>query len=156
MEFTPEPSYPEQKTYDEMVPVRVGALNSSLIYPKAFVLASGATLTPLGTVQIDGHRCLKIEVLQKDKTEKIYLYSRLDLKNLVIVDQELETKQSTIQRLNNTSLEASDALVEIPAGFKAIEHDTWARVESAKVTYKGKPSRDFGVFRAPEASYSSG
>jgi hypothetical protein len=141
--------YPEGKVYDDMVPVRLDSLDGSLLYPKAYALNSATTLTALGTVEVDGHRCLKIEVLQKDKAEKIYLFAALDLKNLVIVNQSFGPKVGTIQKLSNVSLGAPDALVEIPVDFKPIEHVRWTKLESAQVIYKHKSSKDFAVFRAP-------
>lgn len=141
--------YPQGKLYDEMVPSRIGALDASLIYPKAFALDSPASLVALGTVEVDGHKCLKIEVLKRDHAEKTYLYAALDLKNLIIVNQTLGNKTGTIQQLANVSLEVPDGLVDIPAGFKPIERVRWTKVESARVTYKGRPSKDYCVFRAP-------
>jgi hypothetical protein len=141
--------YPQARLYDEMVPLRLDASDGTLLYPKAYALKSTATLTALGTAEIDGHRCLKLELLQQDKTEKIYLFAALDLKNLVIVDQSLGQKVRTVQKLTNVSLDAPEALVEVPADFKPIEHVRWTKVESAQVIYKNQPSKDFGVFRAP-------
>jgi hypothetical protein len=112
----------------------------------------------LGTVQIDGHKCIKIEALEEGKPNQTYLYAATDLQNLVLVAQVLAPKSeavhslrfvASVQRLRNVSLEVPDNLVEIPPGFKPIEHDTWTKVESAKVTYNNRPSQDFGVFRAP-------
>jgi hypothetical protein len=141
--------YPNGKVYDEMQPSRVSAVDASLLYPKPFALGGGATLLALGTTEFDGHRCLKIEVMQKDRTEKVYLYAALDLKNLIVVKQELGPKQGSIQKLTKVSLEVPDALIEIPSDYKPIAHDKWTKIESAKVTYKDKVSKDYGVFRAP-------
>jgi hypothetical protein len=141
--------YPENKVYDEMVPVRLDSSESSLIYPKAFALNPATTLTALGTVEVDGHRCLKIEVLEKGSAAKVYLFAALDLKNLIIVNQSIGPKVSTIQRLSSVTFDATDALVELPPNFKPIEHVRWAKMESARVRYKGEPSKDYGVFRAP-------
>jgi len=71
------------------------------------------------------------------------------LKNLLLVVQTIAPKRSAVQRLRNISLEVPDSLVAIPSDFKPIEHDSWKKVESAKVIYKGRPSKDYGVFRAP-------
>ena len=54
-----------------------------------------------------------------------------------------------IERLGNVSLEVPTNLVEIPSDYRSIEHDRWIKVETATVTYKGNPPKDFGVFRAP-------
>jgi hypothetical protein len=53
------------------------------------------------------------------------------------------------ERLSNITLQVADDLVDIPADFKPIDHVRWTKLESAKVTYNGKPSKDYGVFRAP-------
>src|SRR5258707_11638032 len=132
-----------------MQPSRVSAVDPSLLYPKPFALGEGVTLLALGTTEFDGHRCLKIEVMQKDRTEKVYLYAALDLKNLIVVKQELGPKQGSIQKLTKVSLEVPDALIEIPSDFKPIAHDKWTKMESAKVTYKDKVSNDYAGFRAP-------
>jgi hypothetical protein len=87
--------------------------------------------------------------VRKGKPEKFYFYAARDLKNLVIVAQIIEPKRSTLQRLSNISLDVPDSLVQVPPDYKPIEHDRWAKLESAKVTYKGKASKDFVVFRAP-------
>jgi hypothetical protein len=54
-----------------------------------------------------------------------------------------------VQMLKNISLEVPASLVEIPPDYKSIEHDRWSKVETARITYKGRPSKDFGVFQAP-------
>lgn len=150
--------YPESKVYDEMVPPRVTSSGSGLLNPRALALQSSVTLTPLGTVPIDGHKCIKIEALEEGNPNKTYLYAATDLKNLVIVARVLAPKSddvhslrfvASVERLRNVSLDAPDSLVEVPPGFKSIEHDKWNKLESAKVTYKNRPSKDFGVFRAP-------
>lgn len=142
--------YPQSKVYDDMLPPRGGSADGSLSNPKALALQSDVTFTALGTVQIDGHKCVKIEALRKDKPEKIYFYAASDLQNLVIVAQIIAPKRSSVERLRNVSLQVSDSLFEIPPDFKPIGHDRWTKLESAKLTYKGKPSKDYGVFRAPE------
>jgi hypothetical protein len=53
------------------------------------------------------------------------------------------------QTLSNISLQVPSSLVEIPPDYKPVEHDRWTKVQTAKVTYKGKPSKDYGVFRSP-------
>jgi hypothetical protein len=71
------------------------------------------------------------------------------LKNLVIVAQIVGPKRSTLQRLGNISLDVPDSLVQIPPDYKSIAHDRWLKLENAKVTYGGKISKDFVVFRDP-------
>jgi hypothetical protein len=98
---------------------------------------------------LGNHKCIKIEAVRKDKPEKIYLYAARDLKNLIIVAQVLNPPRGFVQTLSNISLEVPDSLVAIPPDYKPIEHDRWTKVETAKVIYNGKPSKDYGVFRAP-------
>jgi hypothetical protein len=141
--------YPQAKVYDEMVPPRVGSADGSPLNAKALALDSDITLTALGTEQIEGHKCIKIEAVTKDRPEKVYLYSAQDLMGLTIVVQVIVPKRSTVQRLHSVSLEVPDGLVEIPPDYKPIEHEKWTKLESAKLTYQGKPSKDYGVFRAP-------
>jgi hypothetical protein len=141
--------YPNAKVYDEFEAARGGLANGALFNPKALALESDETLAALGTVQIDGHKCIKLEAAQPGKPEKTYLYVALDLKNLAIVSQIIGQKRSMTERLANVSLEVPANLVEIPSDYKPIEHDRWTKVETAKVIYNDKSSKDFGVFRAP-------
>ncbi len=141
--------YPQAKAYDDLESPRGGSADSSPINPLVLALEPDTTFTALGTIEIDGHKCLKVEAMRKGKPQKIYLYAARDLKNLVIVAQVIEPRRGMVQRLANISLEVPMSLVEIPSDYKPVEHDRWAKVETAKVTYKGRPSKDFGVFRAP-------
>ena len=141
--------HPEKKVYDDILPPREGLEDGDVFDPRVLGLESEASFAALGTVQIDGHKCVKIEVARKGEREKIYLYAALDLKNLVLIAQRIGQNRGMAERLRNISFDVSDNLVEIPSDFKPIEHDKWTKVESAKVTYNGKPSEDCGVFRAP-------
>lgn len=141
--------FPEGKAYDDFEPPRGGSADSTPIDPRALAKESETTFTALGTRVIDGHNCLKIEAVRQAKPEKFYFYAARDLKNLVIVTQLVEEKRSTLQRLANISLDVPESLVQIPPDYKLIEHDRWVKLENAKVTYGGKPSKDFVVFRAP-------
>lgn len=140
----------EAKAYDDMEPTRdQSASGSSPFNPKTIAEESDVTFTALGTVMLSEHKCIKIEAARKGKPEKIYLYAARDLKNLIIVAQVLNPPRGFVQTLSNISLEVPDNLVEIPADYKPIDHDRWTKVETAQLTYGGKPSKDFGVFRAP-------
>jgi hypothetical protein len=142
--------FPQAKTYDDLEPPRYESANSSEPFnPKTLALEATVTYKVLGTVMIDGHRCIKIEATRQEKPKKIQLYAARDLRNLFIVAQVLDPPRRFVQRLSNVSLEVPDALVEIPRDYKPIEHDRWTKVETAKVAYKGKPSKDYGVFRSP-------
>jgi toxin ParE1/3/4 len=138
------------KTYDDLEPVRYERANSSQPFnPATLAQETGTTFEALGTVTIEGHSCIKIKATQKGKPATIYLYAARDLKNLVIVAQFVDPPRRFVQRLSNISLEVPDSLVEIPPDFKPIQHDRWEKVETARVTYKGRQSKDYGVFRAP-------
>ena len=136
--------------YNEMEPARDESADGSRPFnPRTLAEEPGVTFASLGAVMIDGHRCLKIEAVRKGRPEKIYLYAARDLKDLIIVGQVLEPPRGFVQRLTNVSLEVPDELVTIPPDYRPIEHDRWTKVETARVTYKGRPSKDFVVFRAP-------
>jgi hypothetical protein len=140
----------ETKLYDDMEPADDETAGGARPFdPRTLADERGVTFNSLGTTVIDGHKCLKIEAVRKDKSEKIYLYAALDLKNLIIVGQALDPPRGLVQRLGNVSLEVPDSLVEIPPDYKPIEHDRWTKVETARVTYKGRESKDFVVFRSP-------
>lgn len=151
--------YPQGKVYDDMLPPSSGGITEGQVFsPGDLALESDIAFTALGTIQLGGHNCIKIEAAPKDNPARIYLYAARDLKNLVLVAQVLWPKSPTentlhtvalVQRLRNISLDVPDGLVEIPSDFKPIEHDKWTKVETAKVAYGGKPSKDFGVFRGP-------
>ena len=141
--------FPKAKAYDDFESPRGGSADHTPFNPGALAKESDVTFTALGTRMIDGHNCLKIEAVRKNKPEKFYFYAARDLKNLVIVVQKLEPRRNTVQRLGNISFDVPDSLVQIPPDYKPIEHDRWVKLENAKVTYGGKPSNDFVVFRAP-------
>lgn len=141
--------FPKTKIYDDYVPPRGGSLDDPPIDAPAVARENDATFTALGTVAIDGHHCIKIEVRRKTTQDKYYFYVARDLKNLAIVIQLVQQNRSTIQKLTNISLEVPDSLVHIPADYKSIEHDRWTKLENAIVTYKGKPAKDATVFRSP-------
>jgi len=142
--------FPKAKAYDDFESARGGSADSTPINPSALALENDVTFTALGTRVIDGHNCLKIEATRKGKPEKFYFYAARDLRNLVIVTQIVEPKRGTLQRMGNISLDVPDTLVQIPPDYKPIEHDRWVKLENAKVTYGGKASKDFFVFRAPD------
>lgn len=142
--------FPEAKTYYELEPARYESVNTSEPFnPKTLALEAHVTYKVFGAVIIDGYRCIKIEATRKERPKTIHLYAARDLRNLIIVAQVVDPPRSFVQRLSNVSLEVPDALVEIPRDYKPIERDRWTKVETAKVAYKGKPSKDYGVFRSP-------
>lgn len=141
--------FPQSKSYDDYESPRGGSADRAPINPSALAKEDGVSFTALGTRVIDGHNCLKIEATRHGKPEKFYFYAALDLKNLVIVAQIVEPRRGTIQRLSNISLDVPDTLVQIPPDYRPIERDRWVKLENAKVTYGGKASKDFVVFRAP-------
>ena len=141
--------FPKVKKYDEFQSEQGGSADSTPIHPRALAQEENVTFKALGTRVIDGHHCIKIEAARKGKPEKFYFYAARDLKNLVIVAQIIESARSTVQRLANVSFEVPESLVQIPSDYEPIEHDRWVKLENARVTYKGKASKDFVVFRAP-------
>jgi hypothetical protein len=143
--------YPQAKLYNDMVPPKEES--DYLFNPASLAVQPPNTFTSLGTVQFGGETCIEIEVAQPDSPEKIYLYAAPNLRNLILVSRIVAPKRSTIQRLTNVSFEVADSLVEIPTDFKSVQHDRWVKDETATVTYKNKPSKDFGVFRAPGGEF---
>ena len=141
--------FPKVKKYDGFEAAKGGSADTTPINPQALAQEENVTFKALGTRLIDGHHCIKIEATRNGKPEKFYFYAARDLKNLVIVAQIIEPTRSTIQRLANVSFEVPDNLVQIPPDYESIEHDRWVKLENARVTYKGKASKDFAVFRAP-------
>jgi hypothetical protein len=140
---------PRNKVYDDLLPSRGDGSASGVPYPKMLAADANIVFTALGTTPINGHKCIKIEAAQEGKPVKIYFYAAPDLKNLVIASVLISPQRQVRQSLNNISLDIADGLVQIPPDYSAIPHDRWTKVESAKVTYKGQPSNNFGVFRAP-------
>jgi hypothetical protein len=139
--------YPQAKIYND---IETGVGDDLLGFEaKTLSNESDVTLTALGTLIIDGHKCIKIQATRKDHPEIIFLYSAEDLKYLIIASQFLNLPRGSVQKLSNISLNVPDSLFEIPSGYQGIEHRQWTKVENAKVSYGGKQSRDFGVFRSP-------
>ena len=142
--------FPERKAYDDKETTRdESATGFTPFDPRTLALEPDVSFKALGAVIIDGHRCIKIEAKRKGKPEEIYLYAARDLKNLIIAAQISNPPRGYIQRLSNISLEVPVSLVEVPPDYKPVEHDRWTRLETASVKYKGRASKDFGVFRAP-------
>lgn len=141
--------YPDAKAYDEMVRTRLGSVSESLLYPQSMALDPSVSFTALGTTDVSGHRCLKIEAARDAQSAKTFLYVAPDLKNLAVASVDVHEHATTTQRLSNISLDVPDSLVEIPSDYKPIEHVRWVRLESVKLTYDGQPAKDFRVFRAP-------
>lgn len=140
--------YPAQKVYDDMLPPRDGWAQGGAIDPKSLAREPDLTFTATGTVDLDGHKCLKIAAQRKRRKEQIDLYVALDLKNLLLAVRTSIGDNSTSQRLRNVSLDVPDTLFKIPPAYKPIERDQWTKID-AKVTYGGKTPEKFGVFRAP-------
>lgn len=141
--------YPPAKTFDDMEPSRGLGNTSGIEYPKSAAADSEIVLTSLGTVQVGEHKCIKIEAGIEGKPTKIYYYLATDMKNLVIASQLTSPQRNVGQSLSNISFDVPDDLVQVPSDYSAIPHDRWTKVDTAKVIYKGKPSNNFGVFRAP-------
>ncbi|HLK04354.1 MAG TPA: hypothetical protein VKT53_07930 [Candidatus Acidoferrum sp.] len=141
--------YPDAKAYDEMVRTGLGSVSETLLYPQSMALDPSVSFTALGTTDVSGHRCLKIEAARDAQLAKTFLYVAPDLKNLAVASMDVDEHATTTQRLSNISLDVPDSLVEVPSGYKPIEHVRWVRLTSAKLTYDGRPAKDFRVFRAP-------
>jgi hypothetical protein len=126
--------------------------NGHPIDPKLLPLQKGATFVGLGTQTIDGHKCLKIEAKIPDQNAQVFLYAAEDLKYLIIAAQVLNPPRGAIQRLQNISLDVPPGLVEIPPNYRPLAKHKWSRVDSALVSYDGKPAKDFSVFRSDDGN----
>jgi hypothetical protein len=143
---------PDRKLYDDLEPAGDESVGGARPFnPRTLAEEPGVTFSSLGTVSIGAHKCIKIQAVRKDKggAEKIYLYAARDLKDLIIVARVEAPPRVFTQALYDISLDVPDSLVEIPPDFKPAEHDRWTKVETATVTYKGRPLKDCGVFRSP-------
>ena len=141
---------PATKTYDDFLPPRYDSVNSEPLDSAILVLDADRTFTSQGTVLIDNHKCLKIESKSKNNSEqKIFLYAARDLDNLIIFTQVISPRRRMGQQLNNVSLKVPADLVEIPADYKPVEHDRWTKLETAKVTWKGRPPKGYKVYQSP-------
>lgn len=138
--------YPQVKVYND---IETGVSDLLGFDAKALANESDVTFTALGTMIIDGHKCIKIQATRKDHPEKIFLYSAEDLKYLIIASQVLNQPRGSVEKLINISLNVPDSLFEIPSDYRGVEHRRWTKVENAKVRYGGKQSKDFVVFRSP-------
>lgn len=137
------------KTFEE-TPIRTELIlgNGHPINSQDLASQKGVKFIALGTQIIDGHKCLKIEAKLDGQDSQVFLYAAEDLKYLIIAAQVLNPPRGSIQRLQNISLEVPSQLVEIPPDYKPLPKYKWTLVESAKVTYEGKPKKDSSVFRS--------
>lgn len=122
--------------------------NGQPIHVQSLASQDGVSFVALGTQVIDGHRCVKIQAKIPNQTAEVFLYAAEDLKYLILVAQVLNSPRGAIQRLQNVSLDVPDGLVEIPAGYTPQPKHKWSRLDSAIVTYDGKPGVHSSVFRA--------
>jgi hypothetical protein len=141
---------PSTKTYDDFLPSRYDSVNSEPLDPAVLMLDADRTFSSLGTVIVDGHKCLKIESKSKSNPDqKILLFAARDLNNLIIITQVVSPHRSMGQWLKNISLTVPAELVDIPADYKPVEHDRWTKLEAAKVTWKGGVPKGYKVYQSP-------
>jgi hypothetical protein len=130
----------DDKTFEE-TPIRKDFIVGSgqPINPQSLASQKGVKFVALGTQIIDGHKCLKIEAKLEGESSQIFIYAAEDLKYLIIAVQVLTPPRSSVQKLQNISLEVPSRFVEVPRDYKPIPKYKWARLNSAKVTLNGKP-----------------
>ena len=141
----------KNKTFEE-IPRRTGLeLGSGQpINPSELAYQKGVAFLALGTLMVDGHKCLKIEAKLAGQASQVFLYAAADLRYLVIATELLDPPRRAVQRLQNVSLEVPDGLLEITSDYKPLPKHKWTRVDSASVRYDGKPPKDFSVFRSED------
>jgi hypothetical protein len=145
--------YDANKTFEERpIGTEIVVDNGQPIDPTMLALQPAVTFVGLGTQAIDGHKCLKIEAKIPDQKAQVFLYAAEDLKYLIIAVQVLNPPRGAIQRLQNISLDVPNPLVEIPRDYRPLAKHKWLRVDSAVVTYDGKPGKDFSVFRSDDGN----
>jgi len=126
--------------------------NGQPIDPQTLPSKDGVTFIALGTRLIDGHKCVKIQAKIPNQRAQVFLYAAEDLKYLIVAAQVLNPPRGAIQRLQNISLDVPDGLVEIPPNYSPLSKHKWLRVESAIVSYDGKPGKNARVFRSDDAN----
>jgi len=126
--------------------------NGRPLNPQMLASQKGISFIALGTQTIDGHKCLKIEAKLDGQNSQVFLYAAEDLKHLIIAAQVMNPPRSSVQKLQNISLEVPSQLVEIPPAYKPLPKHKWVRVDLAKVSYDGKPQKNYSVFRSEDGN----
>ena len=141
------------KTFEE-TPIRNQLVlsNGRPINPQMLASQNGVKFIALGTQFIDGHKCLKIEAKLNEQDVQVFLYAAEDLKYLIIAAQVLNPPRSSVQKLQNISLEVPSQLAEIPPDYKPLPKYKWMRIDSAEVFYDGKLQKDYSVFRSEDGN----
>lgn len=122
-----EPSlllYPRSREYVESPHLGVWFENAAS--PSLLAAEQGANLLfeSLGDEQLDGRRCLKIQVsMPKEAAKssmptKVVYYLASDLRNLVIRTDLIDMLGTTIYTLKNISFDVPDELFRVPPGYK--------------------------------------
>lgn len=141
------------KTFDESVIREEIVLNNGLpLNPQTLAKQENIKLIPLGTQVIDNHKTIKVEAKLKNQTSQVFLYFAKDLNYLITVIQVINSQRSSVQRLQNISLDVPNGLVEIPSDYKPIPKYKWSRVDSAKVFYDGKLQKKYSIFRSEDGN----
>jgi hypothetical protein len=122
------------------------------IDPKILASQKGATFIGLGSQMVGGRRCIKVEVKIPDQAAQVFLYLAEDLKYLVVAIQVLNPPLGGLQMLQNISLNVPSRLVEIPPDYRPLSKHKWLLVDSANISYDGKPGNDFSVFRSDDGN----
>ena len=141
------------KTFDESVIKYETILNNGLpLNAQTLAKQENIKLIPLGTQVIDNHKTIKVEAKLENQTSQVFLYFAKDLNYLIIVIQVGSSQQSSVQRLQNISLDVPNGLVDIPPDYKSMPKYKWSRVDSAKVFYGGQLQKEYSVFRSADGN----
>jgi hypothetical protein len=145
--------YPNKTWEDEPV-VRQPFISATIpLVPTSLLGFDDITFVALGTIEIDKHKCLKIQASSKYFPHKVFLYAALDLKNLIIATQVIGESRRSIQRLQNISFDVKDDVVEVPKDYKKLPKYKWQRLVNAQVFVDGKQIKDAKVYRSELPEY---
>jgi hypothetical protein len=135
------------KTYEEGVaPFHPRVSPTSPLNPTDLLLLKGITFTALGTIELDGNKLMKIQAKSEEFDQEVFLYSDLGRRNLITIVQVQSPRRSGTQRLRDISFDVPAELFDI-SGYRALPKFNWKKVETAKVTYRGKVVPGGLVFR---------
>ena len=124
--------YPRSREYVESP--RSGVWFENAPSPGLLASEEGANLLfeSLGDEQLDGHKCLKVQVSLRKEVDKsspptkVVYYLATDLRNLVIRTDVIDVLGTTTYMLRNISFDVPKELFKIPTGYRKSAADPTA------------------------------